>query len=103
MKKLTLEVNNDNELLDDELLQLILSCRKLFFLKVWAFLSVTFMERLLHNRAERKCFLTTIKVRIYTSRQETSEEERLLHNIYKKFKNLIDSELNYFVITYPLV
>lgn len=61
LQKLTLEVNNDNELLDDELLQLILSCRKLFFLKVWAFLSVTFMERLLHNRAERKCFLTTIK------------------------------------------
>ncbi|XP_003211934.1 F-box only protein 39 isoform X1 [Meleagris gallopavo] len=102
LQKLTLEVNNYNELLDDELLQLILSCRRLFFLKVWAFLSVTFVERLLHNRAERKCFLTTIKVRIYTSRQETREEEQLLHNIYKKFKNLIDSELNYFVITYPL-
>ncbi|XP_013048927.1 F-box only protein 39 isoform X1 [Anser cygnoides] len=103
LQKLTLEVNNDHEVLDDELLQLILSCRRLFFLKVWAFLSVTFMERLLHNRAERKCFLTTIKVRIYTARQETSEEDRLLRDIYKKFKNLIDSELNYFVITYPMV
>ncbi|XP_065588230.1 F-box only protein 39 isoform X1 [Cyrtonyx montezumae] len=103
LQKLTLEVTNDHEQLDDELLQLILSCRRLFFLKVWAFLSVTFMERLLYNRAERKCFLTTIKIRIYTFQQETREEDRLLHSIYKKFKNLIDSELNYFVMTYPLL
>ncbi|XP_072738003.1 F-box only protein 39 isoform X1 [Ciconia boyciana] len=103
LQKLTLELNNDHELLDDELLQLILSCKRLLFLKVWAFLSVTFMERLLQNRAERKCILTTIKVRIYTARQETSEEDRLLHDIYRKFKYLIDSELSYFVITYPMV
>ncbi|XP_075295960.1 F-box only protein 39 isoform X1 [Opisthocomus hoazin] len=61
LQKLTLEFNNDHEPLDDELLQLILSCKRLLFLKVWAFLSVTFMERLLQNRAERKCILTTIK------------------------------------------
>ncbi|KAM6118664.1 LOW QUALITY PROTEIN: F-box only protein 39 [Phoenicopterus ruber ruber] len=103
LQKLTLELNNDHELLDDELLQLILSCKRLLFVKVWAFLSVTFMERLLQNRAERKCILTTIKVRIYTARQETSEEDRLLCDIYRKFKYLIDSELNYFVITYPMV
>ncbi|NWX05227.1 FBX39 protein, partial [Caloenas nicobarica] len=102
LQKLTLELDNDHELLDDELLQLILSCKRLLFLKIWAFLSVTFMERLLQNRAERKCILTTIKVRIYTAQQETSEEDRLLRDIYRKFKNLIDSELNYFVITYPM-
>ncbi|OPJ78409.1 F-box only protein 39 [Patagioenas fasciata] len=102
LQKLTLELDNDHELLDDELLQLILSCKRLLFLKVWAFLSVTFMERLLQNRAERKCILTTIKVRIYTAQQETSEEDRLLCDIYRKFKNLIDSEINYFVITYPM-
>ncbi|NXL45309.1 FBX39 protein, partial [Podilymbus podiceps] len=103
LQKLTLELNNDHELLDDELLQLILSCKRLLFVKVWAFLSVTFMERLLQNRAERKCILTTIKVRIYTAQQETSEEDRLLCDIYRKFKYLIDSELKYFVITYPMV
>ncbi|NXJ53717.1 FBX39 protein, partial [Spizaetus tyrannus] len=103
LQKLTLELNNDHELLDDELLQLILSCKRLLFLKVWAFLSVTFMERLLQNRAERKCILTTIKVRIYMARQESSEEDQLLCDIYRKFKYLIDSELNYFVITYPMV
>ncbi|NWZ48860.1 FBX39 protein, partial [Haliaeetus albicilla] len=103
LQKLTLELNNDHELLDDELLQLILSCKRLLFLKVWAFLSVAFMERLLQNRAERKCILTTIKVRIYIARQESSEEDQLLYDIYRKFKYLIDSELNYFVITYPMV
>ncbi|KFQ46958.1 PREDICTED: F-box only protein 39 [Nestor notabilis] len=103
LQKLTLELNNGHELLDDELLQLILTCKRLLFLKVWAFLSVTFIERLLQNRVERKCILTTIKVRIYTARPESSEEDRLLRDIYRKFKYLIDSELNYFVITYPLV
>ncbi|NWW90034.1 FBX39 protein, partial [Rhynochetos jubatus] len=103
LQALMLEVNNDHELLDDELLQLILACKRLLFLKVWAFLSVTFMERLLQNRAERKCILTTIKVRIYTARQETSEEDQLLSDIYTKFKYLIESELNYFVITYAML
>ncbi|XP_005298982.2 F-box only protein 39 [Chrysemys picta bellii] len=103
LQKLTLEFNNDHELLDEELLQLVLSCERLFFLKVWAFLSVAFVERLLQNRAEGKCVLCTIKVRIYTTRHETSEEDRLLRDIYKKFRNLIDSELNYFVIAYPMV
>ncbi|NXT82926.1 FBX39 protein, partial [Zapornia atra] len=101
LEKLTLELNNDNEFLDDELLQLILSCKKLLFLKVWAFLNITFVERLLQNRAERKCILTTIEVRIYTARQETREKGRLLCDIYTKFKHLIDSELNYFVIACP--
>ncbi|KAM9272412.1 F-box only protein 39 [Morus bassanus] len=103
LQQLTLELKNYHELLDDELLQLILSCKRLLFLKVWAFLSITFMERLLQNRAEGKCILTTIKVRIYTAREETSEEDRLLCDIYRKFKHLIDSELNYFVITYPMM
>ncbi|NXV08195.1 FBX39 protein, partial [Cettia cetti] len=103
LQKLTLELNNDHELLDNELLQLILSCKRLLFLKVWAFLSVSFMERLLQNRAERKCIVTTIKVRIYTAQDDSTEEERLLADIYRKFKYLIDSELNYFVITYPMV
>ncbi|KFQ32164.1 F-box only protein 39, partial [Merops nubicus] len=102
LQQLTLEINNDYELLDDELLQLILSCKRLLFLKVWAFLSVAFIERLLKNRTERKCILTTIEVRIYTNQEDTSKEDQLLYGIYRKFKDLIDSEINYFVITYPM-
>ncbi|KFO80705.1 F-box only protein 39, partial [Cuculus canorus] len=100
LQRLTLELNNSEEVLDNELLQLVLLCRRLLFLRVWAFLSVTFMERLLQNRAERKCILTTIHVRIYTAQQETRVEDSLLRDIYRKFKYLIDSEINYFVITY---
>ncbi|XP_019366551.1 PREDICTED: F-box only protein 39-like [Gavialis gangeticus] len=103
LQKLTLEFNHDHEPLDEELLQLVLACERLFFLKVWAFLSVTFMEQLLQKRAERKCTLCTIKVRIYTARHETHEEDRMLRDIYRKFRDLIDSELNYFVIAYPMV
>ncbi|NXG08957.1 FBX39 protein, partial [Sakesphorus luctuosus] len=102
LQKLTLELNNDLEMLDNELLQLILSCKRLFFLKVWAFLSISFMERLLQSRAERKCILTTIKVKIYTAQDDSTEEERLLADIYRRFKYLIDSELNYFVIIIPM-
>ncbi|KAM6315566.1 LOW QUALITY PROTEIN: F-box only protein 39 [Podargus strigoides] len=102
LQNLTLELNNDHEVLDGELLHLILSCKKLLFLKVWTFLSVTFMERLLQNHAERKCILTTIKVRVYSARQETTEEDQQLASI-RKFKYFIDSELNYFVITYSMV
>ncbi|NXR06150.1 FBX39 protein, partial [Semnornis frantzii] len=101
LQKLTLEFNNDHELLDEELLQLTLACKKLSYLKVWAYLSVTFMERLLQNRAEGKCALTTIKVKIYTAQQDTTEEDQLLYAIYKRFKYLIDSELNYFATTCP--
>ncbi|NXG85391.1 FBX39 protein, partial [Stercorarius parasiticus] len=102
LQKLTLRLNNDYELLDNELLQLTLSCQRLLFLKVWAFLSVTFVERLLQNRAEGKCSLTTIKVGIYTAQEETSEEDRLLRDIYRRFKCLIDSEINYFVVIHSM-
>lgn len=44
-----------------------------------------------------------MQVRIYTAQDDSTEEERLLADIYRKFKYLIDSELNYFVITYPMV
>ncbi|XP_068011126.1 F-box only protein 39 [Melanerpes formicivorus] len=102
LEKLTLELNNDCELLDEELLQLTLACRRLSYLKVWAFLSVTFLERLLQSRAEGKCSLTTIKVKIYTAEQDTTEKDQLLGDIYRKFKYLIDSELNYFATTYTV-
>lgn len=47
------------------------------------------------------CFL--VQVRIYTNRYETNEEDRTLREIYRKYRKLIDSELNYFVIAYPMM
>ncbi|XP_030392025.1 F-box only protein 39-like [Gopherus evgoodei] len=103
LQKLTLEFNNSHESLDEELLQLVLSCKRLFFLKIWAFLRVAFVERLLQNQAEGKCTLRTMKVRIYTNRYETIEEDRMLRDIFRRYRDLIDSELNYFVIAYPMM
>ncbi|KAB0367749.1 F-box only protein 39 [Muntiacus reevesi] len=103
LQKLTFEFNNNHESLDEELHLLILSCRKLFYFKIWAFLDVKFVERLLKSREEGQCALRTLKVRIYTNRYETNEEDRTLREIYRRYRKLIDSELNYFVIAYPMM
>ncbi|KAJ7418236.1 F-box only protein 39 [Willisornis vidua] len=42
-----------------------------------------------------------LQVRIYTAQDDSTEEERLLADIYRRFKYLINSELNYFAIIYP--
>lgn len=62
-QKLTFEFNNNHESLDEELHLLILSCRKLFYFKIWAFLDVKFVERILKSREEGQCALRTLKVR----------------------------------------
>ncbi|XP_059524212.1 F-box only protein 39 [Myotis daubentonii] len=103
LQKLTFEFNNNHESLDKELHLLILSCRKLFYFKIWAFLDVKFVERILKSQEEGQCALRTLKVRIYTNRYETNEEDRTLREIYRKYRKLIDSELNYFVIAYPMM
>lgn len=103
LQKLTFEFNNNHESLDEQLHLLILACRKLFYFKIWAFLDVTFVERILKSQEERQCSLRTLKVRIYTNRYETNEEDRTLREIYRKYRKLIDSELNYFVIAYPMM
>ncbi|XP_012300942.2 F-box only protein 39 [Aotus nancymaae] len=103
LQKLTFEFNNNHESLDEELHVLILSCRKLYYFKIWAFLDVRFVEQILKSQEEGRCALRTFKVRIYTNRYETSEEDRTLREIYMKYRKLIDSELNYFVIAYSMM
>uniref|UniRef100_A0A8D0RUK2 F-box only protein 39 n=4 Tax=Sus scrofa TaxID=9823 RepID=A0A8D0RUK2_PIG len=63
LQKLTFEFNNNHESLDEELHLLILSCRKLFYFKIWAFLDVKFVERILKSQEEGQCALRTLKVR----------------------------------------
>nr|XP_006641177.1 PREDICTED: F-box only protein 39 [Lepisosteus oculatus] len=103
LQKLILDFNNSHESVDDELLQLILQCSKLSYLKVWAFLDVRFIETLLQHRLEGKCSLKTIKIRIYTNRYDTHEEDHLLEEFFTKYKELIEKELSYFVISYPML
>lgn len=61
-QKLTFEFNNNHESLDEELCFLISSCRKLFYFKIWAFLDVRFVERILKSQEEGQCSLRTLKV-----------------------------------------
>ncbi|EHB05776.1 F-box only protein 39 [Heterocephalus glaber] len=103
LQKLTFEFNNNHESLDEELHLLILSCRKLFYFKIWAFLDVKFVERILKSQEEGQCALRTLKVKIYINRYETNEEDRTLQEIHRKYRDLIDSGINYFVITYPMM
>lgn len=49
------------------------------------------------------CVSLLAQVRIYTNRYETNEEDRTLREIYRKYRRLIDSELNYFVIAYSMM
>ncbi|KAK1158288.1 F-box only protein 39-like [Acipenser oxyrinchus oxyrinchus] len=103
LQRLTLDFNNSHESIDNELLGLILLCSKLYYLKIWAFLEVRFIEALLQNRQENKCVFRTLKVRIYTQRYETNEEDSLLQQVQSQYRELIDNELNYFVIPYPMM
>ncbi|XP_048120645.1 F-box only protein 39-like [Alosa alosa] len=103
LQKLSLDLNNSHEQVDEELMELILMCKKLVYLKVWAFLDISFLERLMQSRIERKCILKTIKVRIYTNKYETQEEDNQLDQIHLRYRKLIDTELNYFAISYPML
>lgn len=55
------------------------------------------------SRCVHGCVALLAQVRIYTNRYETNEEDRTLREIYRKYRKLIDSELNYFVIAYPMM
>ncbi|XP_069751664.1 F-box only protein 39-like isoform X2 [Narcine bancroftii] len=103
LQKLTLEFNNSHEQIDEELLHLVLTCGRLHYMKIWAFLSIKFIETILQYRQEGKSKVRTLKARIYMHKYETNEEDKLLRNLYMKYRDLIDRELNYFVITYPLM
>ncbi|XP_059937715.1 F-box only protein 39 [Mesoplodon densirostris] len=103
LQKLTVEFNNSHESLDEELHLLILSCRKLFYFKISAFLHVNFVEQILKSQEEGRCALRTLKVRIYTNRHEIREVDRTLREIYRKYRKLIDSEMNYCVIAYSMM
>ncbi|XP_029066781.1 F-box only protein 39 isoform X2 [Monodon monoceros] len=100
LQKLSFEFNNNHESLEEELHLLILSCRELFYFNIWAFLDVNFVEQILKSQEEGRCALRTLKVRIYTNRYETPEEDRTLRHIYRKYRKLIDSEFNYFSVAY---
>ncbi|XP_062329443.1 F-box/LRR-repeat protein 8 [Osmerus eperlanus] len=103
LQKLTLDLNNSHESVDEEILDLVQLCPRLVYLKVWAFLHISFLDFLLQKRLDKKCCLRTIKVRIYTNKYETHEEDEQLEEVYSRYRQLIHSELNYFAVSYPML
>ncbi|KAJ7990264.1 hypothetical protein DPEC_G00298520 [Dallia pectoralis] len=104
LQRLSLDLNNSHEYVDEELLDVVLGCPRLIYLKVWAFLDISFLDMLLQKRLERQTTVQTIKVRIYTSKYETEEEDEKLEAVYSRYRQLIDSELHYYIATsYPML
>ncbi|PWA22714.1 F-box only protein 39-like [Gambusia affinis] len=75
LKNLTLDLSNCSETLDDELLELVNVCECLVDLRVWAFLDISTVGRLLHIRMTKRLSLNKIKVRIYTMVENIEEQE----------------------------
>ena len=57
-----LEMPDTREVFENDLLSLVEHCKKLWYLKISAFVSTRFLDRLLQLRSERRCNLSVIKV-----------------------------------------
>lgn len=73
---LTLDLSNCNEPLDVELLELVKVCERLELLRLWAFLEVITVERLLNIRLTQRSLLNKIRVR---KRSILPESEMYVH------------------------
>uniref|UniRef100_A0A3Q3FP80 F-box only protein 39-like n=1 Tax=Labrus bergylta TaxID=56723 RepID=A0A3Q3FP80_9LABR len=99
---LSLDLRNSEESLDEELLGLVKVCERLEQLRVWAFLDLRTMERLLHMRLTKRSLLNKIKVRIYSMEDEIEEKEEQLEQILCPYLGL-PPELDLYVMVYPFV
>jgi F-box protein 39 len=43
------------------------------------------------------------QVRIYTNKYETQDEDGQLEEVYSRYRQLINSELHYLAISYPML
>lgn len=60
---MTLDLSNCSEPLDEELLKLVKVCNRLEQIRVWAFLEISTVEKLLQIRLTEKTLLNKIRVR----------------------------------------
>ncbi|XP_072547642.1 F-box only protein 39-like [Salminus brasiliensis] len=102
LQKLTLDINNVHETVDEELLEVVTVCSKLTYLKVWAFLDISFLDRLLRKCLDKQCALSTIRVQLYTNIHETRVANEMLVDVESRYRQLIDSQLNYCATYCPI-
>lgn len=65
LQYLTLDLSNCNESVDEELLELVRICECLEQLRVWAFLEIGTVQKLLQIRLTQRTLLNKIRVRNY--------------------------------------
>ncbi|KAK5858510.1 hypothetical protein PBY51_002643 [Eleginops maclovinus] len=102
LKYLTLHLANCSELLDDELLKLVKCCDLLEQLKVWAFLEIRTVQKLLKIRLSKKSLLNTIRVSVYSVEEDHEEQQALLEKVLSTYRHL-PPELDFFATVYPYV
>ncbi|XP_044078771.1 F-box only protein 39-like isoform X2 [Siniperca chuatsi] len=102
LQYLTLDLSNCSESLDEELLELVKACERLEQLRVWAFLEIRTVERLLHIRLTQRSLLNKIRVRIYSVSDDTREQEDQLEELLSSHLHL-PPELEFYAIVYPFV
>ncbi|XP_039271540.2 F-box only protein 39-like [Styela clava] len=86
LEKITLDLPDTYEVFDSQFLALIEHCKSLYYLKINAFISTKFIEKLVILRENDKCSVDTLKVRIYVRDFDTVAEERDLERIYNAHK-----------------
>ncbi|XP_070773766.1 F-box only protein 39-like [Enoplosus armatus] len=99
---LTLNLGNCSESLDEELLELVKVCEHLEQLRVWAFLEIRTVERLLHIRLTQRRLLNMIRVRIYSATNDTDEQKDQLEEILSSHLHL-PPDLEFYAVVFPLV
>ncbi|XP_047235544.1 F-box only protein 39-like isoform X2 [Girardinichthys multiradiatus] len=98
---LTLDLSNRRKSLDDELLELVNVCECLIDLRIWAFLDVRTVGRLLHIRLTKKMSLNKIRVRIYTMAENIEEQEYQLKEVLSPF--CYPPELQFLAVICPFI
>ncbi|KAF3840800.1 hypothetical protein F7725_006662, partial [Dissostichus mawsoni] len=100
LKCLTLHLSNCSELLDDELLKLVRRCDRLEQLRVWAFLEIRTVQRLLRIRLAQRSLLNTIRVSVYSVEEDHEEQKEQLEKLLSTYRDL-PPELDFFATVYP--
>ncbi|KAK1883030.1 F-box only protein 39 [Dissostichus eleginoides] len=102
LKFLTLHLSNCSELLDEELLKLVRRCDRLEQLRVWAFLEIRTVQRLLRIRLAQRSLLNTIRVSVYSVEEDHEEQKEQLEKLLSTYRDL-PPELDFFATVYPHV
>nr|XP_002122397.1 F-box only protein 39-like [Ciona intestinalis] len=96
LRRITIDLPDTREVFENELLTLIQHCDKLVSLKLYAFITSRFVDRLLQMVQDGKSKLEIIKIRIYLRDYDTQDEESELDRIFAKYERLVGGDLNYY-------